>query len=634
MMPEQVDNTRNALPAYLVLAALIVYQAWMALGLFGASAPWRTLLDEQPILSGLHPQHFYIGNLGAEALQRNGRSCCYDIFFQAGFPKTPIFNGSRVPELLIYIAGRGHRAAAYKIGVLLLCLAVPVLLFLSARGAGLSRAASNLATAAGLLIWWGYPARTALEAGKVDLLLASLAALAYISLLVRFDRLPSVFSWCGLVLAGTLGCLAQPLLCPFLVFIFLVYYLSAGLNHSCPTWHCALLISQALPVVLNSFWLLDWLAFWWLRVPLSPLASLFEPRPVTDLWADSVWGGDFDLAQAGVLAAAAALGIVLLQSAQRRLAARMFLISILTLLVPAFFRIWSEPFGPIGTTDLFISILCIATVPAAYAISRAAALVCVLSRSRIVGGAVLAASVAGAVAFAYQQHPELVARYWRPAPLVIGLGAERLALVQNLKNATGTTARILWEDRQVQPVTPFWSALLPLLTGRSFMGGLDPFNTIEHSSLGLVSDWLESPSKPLRNWSDEALDDYCRRYNIGWMVCFSPDAIERFQHWKSARVLGEFNDGDKGYIYAIDRPHSFTLKGKARLLHADSQQIMLADVVPEDGVVVLSFHYQSGLRALPTRIAVEAEPDGNNPIGFIRLHMSGPAARVTLTWGR
>jgi len=620
---------KGSCAAYLVLAALMLYQSWMALGLFGSEAPWRRLLNEQPLLSGLHPQHFYLGTLGADALLSRGKTCCYDTNFQAGYPKTPIFNGSRIAELLLYVADEHHRAAAYKIGVMLLCLAVPILLFVSSRSAGLPPATSCLATAAGLLIWWGYPARTALESGKVDLLLASLAALAHVCLLVQFDRLPSLLSWFGLVLAGTLGCLAQPLFCPFMLLIFLVYYLSAGLRHVCPTWHFALLFSQVLPILLNAFWLLDWLAFWWLRVPMAPLASLFEPRPVSDLWAVAIWGSEFDMIQAAVLTAAALIGILVLHFAHERVAARLFLISILTLLVPAFFRIWSEPFGAIGTTDLFISILWFAAIPAAITLARMASLLCLLTRSRMAVGVLLSIAGAGSLAYGYYRDPELVTRYCRSTPLVIGLDQARLDFVQQLKSSTGTSARILWEDRQLGPATPFWSALLPLLTGRTFIGGFDPFSTIEHSSLGLVGEWLES--KQLRLWSDESLDEYCRRYNVGWVVCTTAASAARFRDWNNARVV---QTTDEGTIFAVNRPHSFTLKGQARLIHADSHSIMLADVVPENDVVVLSFHYQSGLRALPTRVGVEREPDGDNLIGFIRLRMSSPAARVTLTWGR
>ena len=68
----------------------------------------------------------------------------------------------------------------------------------------------------------------------------------------------------------------------------------------------------------------------------------------------------------------------------------------------------------------------------------------------------------------------------------------------------------------------------------------------------------------------------------------------------------------------------------------------LADVVPEGGEVILSLHYLAGLKATPSRVKIEKverepsshDPTGHDPIGFIRLKLTDPAPRVTLTWDR
>jgi hypothetical protein len=64
----------------------------------------------------------------------------------------------------------------------------------------------------------------------------------------------------------------------------------------------------------------------------------------------------------------------------------------------------------------------------------------------------------------------------------------------------------------------------------------------------------------------------------------------------------------------------------------DSHHITLADVVPEDGMVVLSLHYQSGLQAAPTRVQIEPGQDAADLIPFVRLRVDRPVARVTITW--
>jgi hypothetical protein len=67
-------------------------------------------------------------------------------------------------------------------------------------------------------------------------------------------------------------------------------------------------------------------------------------------------------------------------------------------------------------------------------------------------------------------------------------------------------------------------------------------------------------------------------------------------------------------------------------VEADPRRITLTDVVPEDGKVVLSLHYEAGLRASPGRVQVARDPDPRDPIPFVRLLLPGPVARLTLTW--
>src|SRR6266851_472941 len=175
----------------ILLLGLMVWQGWMTLTLFGDARPWQCLLDEQIILSGRHPLHLYHGYLGALSLKDRGSASCYDPNFQAGYPKTPIFDGgSRPAELFLLFGGASFRPAAYKVGLAICCLCVPLVLVLAGRSFGLRWTAACLAAGFGLLAWWGKPGRDALETGDLDLLLAGLAALAEFGLLIRWNRRP------------------------------------------------------------------------------------------------------------------------------------------------------------------------------------------------------------------------------------------------------------------------------------------------------------------------------------------------------------------------------------------------------------------------------------------------------------
>jgi len=218
------------------------------------------------------------------------------------------------------------------------------------------------------------------------------------------------------------------------------------------------------------------------------------------------------------------------------------------------------------------------------------------------------------------------------------LDSPRQQLVETLRKLTTLEARILWEDRtglsvrsSAQEGSSRWTALLPVLTGRTFIGGLDSEARLEHAYASLVDQ--ELAGRPVGEWGDAELAQFCRRYNIGRVVCWSSAAVERLKAWPDARLIETLSD-DSGprYLFALSRAHSYLLKGRARWLHADCERIALADVAPEDGKVVLSLHYQAGMTASPGWVKIEREPDPNDPIPLIRLVVPTPVARITLRW--
>jgi hypothetical protein len=608
---------------------LLLWHGWMTLSLFGPDNQWQRLFDDQPIVSGRHPLHLYHGYLGARSFRERGTLLCYDPAFQAGYPKTPVFDGgSRPAELFLSLAGARYRPAAYKLGLAICCLSVPFLFLMAARGAGLCRSASFLATLFALLVWWGAPCRQLLEGGDLDFLLGGLGAVAAAGMLVRFQRAPGVYSWVGLLGSSGLAWFGYPPLVAALVPLFLVYYFSVGTKHRV-AWHVALLSSLLGGVVLNGFWLFDWFSYWWLRSPLRADVSLLTHRTFRTFWAAPLWGDDSDRLLGLVLLAGAAIGVWILNETSQRTAARLLGLGACGSLIAALAGVAYEPLGQIGTPRLFIPALWFAVLPAAHAAAQ-----CLFLAIRATGGpwrgaAVMGVILASAVFFAPETAKSLAVKCTATTPLALGLASRYQALLEAVVTHTTKDARILWEDRSAPECASRWSALLPLLTERAYLGGLDPEAGIEHAYAGFVEQNLAG--RPIGSWSDADLEAFCQRYNVGWAMCRSPAAIARFRSWRGAEPLAAVGTEPAAVLYRM-RPRSFVLKGKARLLHSDFRHIALADLVPEEDQVVLSMHYQAGLRASPARVHIEQEPDPYDPIPFIRLRMSGPIARVTLTW--
>jgi hypothetical protein len=636
-MPPPVSNHALWL---LGLLALLAVHGWRTLALFGPERPWERLLDGEPLLSGRHPLHLYHGYLGARALRERGTTCCYDPAFCAGYPKTPVFDGgSRPAELALYLAGGAYRPGAYKLAVALIWGLAPGLVWLAARAAGHARADALLAAALGLLVWWGRPCRELLDAGDLDLPLAAALAVAHLGLLLRYHQRPGPGALAGVGVTSLLSWFAHPLLTAGLVPLFLIYYVSVGPRHRL-TWHAALLGALLAALAANGFWLRDWLSYWWIRLPPELEAGLRPGWSLAALWAAPLWGGPADRALAGPLLAAAAAGVMLYNATGRRTAARLFGLTALGLLALAAAGSAWTPLARLGSAQLLAPALLVAAVPAAHLLAAACR---ALGRRRLGGPAAVLAAAAAAAA-AWLTAPELLNRpqaLLAPEPLALGLGPRRARLIDALRRRTTAEARILWEDRRGGKCSSRWPALLPLLTGRALIGGLDPDAGIEHAAPGLCDQALAG--RPLDDWGDDELALYCDSYNIGWVVCWTPGAARRFRSWGGrAEELAELDDpdgGGAGVLFEVRRQRSFARRGAVGWMAADARRLVLGEVTPENGEVVLCVHYQAGLRAAPARVRLDDRPwtvqvgfDSLDAIGFVRLRVDEFTPRITLTW--
>jgi hypothetical protein len=613
------------------LAILLAWQGWLTAALFGDN-PWQNLTNDQPIVSGSHPPNLYYGSQGAKAIVAEGRTTTYDHNFNGGYPKTPIFDGGRLAELLLVLGGGAYRPEAYKIGFAVMCLLVPLFIFMTAKSIGLEHGTALVATFLGQLVWWGPHGRLAMTTGDCQLYLASLAGLSHVGMLIAFHRSSSVTAWFGLLLTGALGWFLQPLLFPIALPILLIYYLSVGAKHEFLTWHVAFWWVEILAVIVNLPWLMDWVDSWWLRAALPSASGLLEHRTLPAVWNAPLWGGEANRVLAIVLVASAALGVIILNQARERASARLFGVAIVGALVLALLGISWEPLGMVGTAALFAPALWFAAIPAAHAWVWSIEW---LWRRGKIGRSALGVIVAGAAGclICWNEIPLAIIEQGQPGDaLEIGLDADREAIVKTLIDETTPDARILFEDRDRDRRHSRWSALLPLLTERAYVGGLDPDGFIEHSSITLRQQMLEG--RPIASLTDADLMNYCTRYNIRWIVAWSPAVIERLEQWPEAKRVKALCDGDSGWLFTINRKADFAIKGMANLLPRDGPHITLANVVPDDGEVIISLHYQAGMRAYPARVKVERADSTDDRIGFIRLKLNNPASRVTLVWER
>jgi hypothetical protein len=197
----------------------------------------------------------------------------------------------------------------------------------------------------------------------------------------------------------------------------------------------------------------------------------------------------------------------------------------------------------------------------------------------------------------------------------------------------------------------------------SFLGGLYHAAFIKHHEGTSFGDF-HLAGKHLLDWSPAELDAYLARYNVGWVVCWSPVARFVFDRYLPAQRIGTLprwhtrglvvpaaedqwrrlsavagpdvamqyvREGATQYaLYRLDRPTSFALDGRARLASADFNRWTLEDLEPgPDGSVVLSLHWLDTWRTEPP-LPLERVPTPGDPVGFVRIRLPGPIPRLEL----
>lgn len=612
----------------LAIIVVTIGQAGLTLHLFGPDARLAALTDSRPIVSGRHPLHLYHGALGAATFHDRYSTSCYDPAFQAGYPKTPVFDGGARPaELFQFFAANPDNPAAYKLGVFLVCLLVPVTFAVAGRGLGLSPAGACLAAVGGCLVWWSPSVRTLLDDGHLDLLLAGLAGLTCVSGLARYASDPGPLAWAVLAGGAVVGWFAHPVAWLGLLPIVAAFYLAMAPRHGLG-WHLGLIGTGIAGVTPNLWWLWDWCRFWWLR---HPSVDDLAPLPSWDVLLGNA--GDYaDLPGPGVLGwVAVILGMMgllgMLRAGLRTQAGLVAVAAAVAVVAARLGATWPtmQAFGAERATGFAPTIL---VIPAAWLLGR--------WWEQVEAGAV-AVWVALAVPLAFGwvgfTAPAAALLELNLHPLMLGLTRDQEQLIAALKQHTTSEARILIEDSDPTRAGWNWTALLPVLTDRVYLGGLDPDAGMEHSFCGMRAGKLNG--RPLTEWHATDREVFCRRYNVGWVVCRTAETADWWARDPATRELGRFHDGgDVIVLYEVTRVRSFVLAGSATVERADRRKLVLTDVVPnEAGEVVLSYHHQPGLRAAPSNVGVEGDKDLFDPIPMVKLvRLSGPVSRVTLTW--
>jgi hypothetical protein len=665
------------------VVALFALHVWLSLRLFPS---FGAVCDNEPVISVDHAIHLYHGSLGARFLKEHGTSWGYDPFFMAGYPKTPVYDSSSGPsELFQLLAGGTYSPRAYKVGLLILVLLAPVAVMTGARAFGMDWPATCATGAWVLWYWWvGFP-DTLVRTGLAAFVWSSAIAVLATALFAQWRRRPRPIVWCLLTLAVAVGIQAHnifplmvlvPLAVGYVLAILARARAAAGGNaRSIVRWHAATWLSLIVALAATHFW-------WWPLLQFLPLKTGSDLFMKAEYWGFAL---EYYLLRDGrvpfLVVAFGVVGLCRWYASERRLevamlASQLALLSLLTFagsmwrvtreLEPLRFQVplhlaWCIPAGE-GLGALITTL-----DPRVIIASRRKMFRAIVVALCAIGGLTLVSSpmlwwrrVGGPTdqrPLSTWQHTKQYALTARP--LAVGLRPEMNELVDWLNANTNSSARILFEDqlRLLERGDPgaaeslHWTPLLPLLTGRQFVGGLYHLAFIPHQ-YAAFGDW-QLAGQHIRLWSrsPQRLAAFCEQYNIGWVVTWSrsspfrgeeerrnplaTDVFDRLPFCERVATLPRHTsraDENEYAVFRVLREPSYFARGRGRIVHADYNRIELADLEPAGEELVLRYHWQPGLRADPP-IAIERADVGDDPIGFIRIKLDRATSRLTLENG-
>ena len=669
-VPSTVPPPRRPWLAALAMVAVFAAHITLASRLFPSLG--SIVEPESPVVVVDHAIHEYHGALGARFVREAGTTWGYDPFFMAGYPETPVWDSSSNPAILFELLGGPSGFRPYKVGLFACSVGLLLAVAGGAWAAGLGMAEVALASALAFLVFWtGFPVAL-WRSGLFAFITAAAGVGLLLGLCTLFDRKPNRWSWLAMALAGS-GLFYLHVTAPVMAFGgLLAFYATRGPQHGW-RWHAAILGAAGLAVAMNLPWLAALWKFRGLRVGSGFFMTTDSAWFLVEFFTAASVEGRMSLA----LLILGIPGLVLWGLRGRGASAAAFGGGIVALmLLTGLGSLW----GPTKTLEPLrfrVTFLFLLAVPASSGVVEASK-----GLARLIGGGVRG-RVAAALAWfallggwAATERPFFEScwgylTYRRP--LVVGIKPEMTRLVEWLRANTDLSARILFEDQlrlleRTDPESVHWTPLLPTLLGpdsRMFIGGIYQTAFIKHHEMAAFGDF-QLGNRSIDEWSPAQVDAYCRTYNVGWVACWSP--LSRFwfdrypgavkvatlprysspdlppsnneQEWRAmVRRAGRevatryLLEGERSYaIYRVERPRSYFLRGKGRIVAVAPNRVELADVEPEGGSVVVSLHWLDTWKSDPP-LTLKPEPTPGDPVEFVRIDLPGPVARVVLTNG-
>jgi hypothetical protein len=584
--------------------------------------PLSLLRSAGPIVNDDYPKSAYFTEIFRRGVPGLPLGRAYDPHFYAGYV-TDLGNAT----CHVYLAAGAllpglSTAAVIKGTVLSFLLLYPLLYGLAAalyaRSAGAALVAGLLASLAGQ---WGYPYIMAWVGNVTSVFGGGLAAvaggLAYRSLADGRFRRDAI----ALSAACSLGWLVHPLF-PVLAAPAIAGALAGGRRGAMRGAFAAMLVAAAVATAANAWWLVPYA-----KAQLNPelpgrvaavAGTITGLGYTTYIPFARVYGNVLHAS----IAAAGAIGLVVLATRERRLAA---VLAVSAVLAAALFRASSRLpwlWSPRSALMIDGALIVAAGAAAASLGTRLAAGLRRPGRPRPIVAVPIALAIVAPFLFRAAGLPWTLLPEIRPfeaAP-----AADQAGAIRWIEAHTDDRARVLFEDVVFAPPWGHRVALLArMTTGRQFVGGPAGDNPVTANWITFQEGFLAF--KPIAEYSRDALAAFLRRYNIGWVMAFTPQAIAAFD--RAAGIVEPAGAAGPFHAYRVPDPPGFFVRGRGVVDAVAVNRLALSGLEPENGEVVLRYHYAPGLVTDPPTPITGVPVDGD-PQAFIRL--ASPPRRVVI----
>ena len=198
-------------------------------------------------------------------------------------------------------------------------------------------------------------------------------------------------------------------------------------------------------------------------------------------------------------------------------------------------------------------------------------------------------------------------------------------VIDFLDQQTSDDHRILIEAIFLAPSFGYrYATLARIKTGRQFVGGPAEDNQIVANKITFSEGYLAG--KPIGDYGPGELARFVATYNVGWAFARMKQSIAAFD-----RLPGLFeNVGTAGVyrVYRVRNPGGYFQKGTGTVQRADVDRIVLSSLVPDEGQIVLRYHFAEGMQTEPA-VRIDGNPVDGDPQAFIRLWNPPPDVVIT-----